>query len=218
MKKLLILVEGYTEEKFVKTVLNPHFETLNIFAVPIVITTKLVKSGQNFKGGVPSYNKVKKQILKLLGDTNALYVTTMIDYYGLPDSFPGKTAMKGNSSYEKVIHLEQELFKDIEDSRFIPYYSLHEFEAMLFSSPKVIAETMIKDNTVNDLQKIKNSFPTPEDINDNPETCPSRRLMNLFDVYNKPIYGVLISQRIGINVIRKECPHFNNWISRFENF
>ncbi|MDP2207709.1 MAG: DUF4276 family protein [Bacteroidota bacterium] len=213
----LTLVEGQTEERFVKTVLNPHLEAFRIVSIPTIITTKLVKRGPNFKGGVPEYGNVRRQIQRLLGDTNASSITTMIDYYGLPNSFPGKTTIVGGTPHERVAYLEQEISKDIDDPRFHPYYSLHEFEAILFSSPQEIANTMIQTTSLVNLQTIKNSFSTPEDINDNPTTCPSGRLLNLFDTYNKPIYGSLISQNIGLETIRAECPHFNEWITRFEN-
>lgn len=217
MKRVLILVEGQTEERFVKTVLNSHLENFNVTCIPTIITTKLVKRGPNFKGGVPEYAIVSRQIQRLLGDTNASFVTTMIDYYGLPNSFPGEKTIGGGTPHERVAYLEQEISKDIDDKRFLPYYSLHEFEAILFSSPREIANTMIQAPSIVSLQTIRSSFSTPEDINDNPTTCPSRRLLNLFDTYNKPIYGTLISQRIGLETIREECPHFNEWISRFEN-
>jgi hypothetical protein len=217
MHKILILVEGQTEERFVKTVLNPHLENYNVVCIPTIITTKLVKRGPNFKGGVPEYTKVKRQIQRLLGDTNAIKISTMIDYYGVPNSFPGKNNIVGETPHDRVKYLESELLKDIDDPRFYPYYSLHEFEALLFSSPQEIANTMIQVSSLDNLRTIKNSFPSPENINDNPTTCPSRRLLNLFDNYNKPIYGSLISQRIGLDNIRAECPHFNEWISMFEN-
>lgn len=217
MHRVLILVEGQTEERFVKTVLNPHLENYNVVCIPTIITTKLVKRGPNFKGGVPEYTKVKRQIQRLLGDTNAIKISTMIDYYGVPNSFPGKNNIFGEKPHDRVKYLESELLKDIDDQRFLPYYALHEFEALLFSSPLEIANTMIQPASLADLQAIRSSFATPEDINDNPITCPSKRLSNLFDIYNKPIYGTLISQRIGLETIKAECPHFNEWISTFEN-
>jgi len=35
MKKILILVEGQTEEKFIKELLVPYFENKSIYIVPI---------------------------------------------------------------------------------------------------------------------------------------------------------------------------------------
>jgi hypothetical protein len=217
MKKVLILVEGPTEETFVKRVLNPHLSGIDLYIEPKIITTKLVKRGSNFKGGVPHYSKVKPQIQRLLKDTSAIIVSTMIDYYGLPEDFPGKINLQGRNSQERVINLEKCLSKDIDQSRFLPYYSLHEFEALLYSSPRIIAQTMLKPLTEHTIVSIRNNFNNPEEINDNPETAPSKRLERIYPSYRKPLYGSLISSRIGLAVIRSECPHFNEWLQRIES-
>lgn len=93
MKKVLILVEGQSEETFVKRVLSPHLLNLEVLIVPTIISTKRVKSGPSFKGGIPSYAKVRKELKRLLGDSSAALVTTMVDFYGLPGSFPGRSAV-----------------------------------------------------------------------------------------------------------------------------
>ena len=90
MAKVLILVEGQTEETFVKQTLGPYLSSLGVFVVPTIIATKRIKSGPSFKGGMPSYPKVRREILRLLGDSSAALVTTMIDFYGLRTSFPGR--------------------------------------------------------------------------------------------------------------------------------
>lgn len=216
VKKVLLLVEGQTEETFVKKVLNTHLQHSMIYVEPKIIYTKKVKRGNEFKGGVPEYSKVRKQLLRLLGDTSAHCVSTMIDYYALPQTFPGKQNIKGYTSLEKVEYLENEFNNDINHRNFLPYYSLHEFEALLFSHPSTIASTMLSHASEVTLQSIRNSFSTPEDINDNPLTCPSARLRHIFSNYSKPLFGSIISSRIGLDMIRTECPHFNSWIEAIE--
>ena len=51
MKRALVLVEGYTEERFVKDVLQEHFWTLNLSLTPTLLVTKTVKDGADFRGG-----------------------------------------------------------------------------------------------------------------------------------------------------------------------
>ena len=216
MRKILILVEGQTEETFVKTVLNPHLETFDRHAIPKIIATKIVKRGNQFKGGVPDCDNVRRQIFRLLGDTSAVVVTTFIDYYALPDTFPGKLAVQGTTPLQRVQYLEDQLRPDIGDPRFLPYYSLHEFEALLFSAPTEIATTLTSPQTSATLQGIRGQFRSPEDINDNPQTCPSARIKRLFPGYQKPLYGSLISQRIGLPQMRAECGHFNDWLQKLE--
>ncbi|GAB6147257.1 DUF4276 family protein [Desulfocicer niacini] len=47
-----------------------------------------------------------------------------------------------------------------------------------------------------------------EEINDDPEKAPSKRLEKLNAGYRKVAMGKIISEAIGIQTIRKQCPHF----------
>jgi hypothetical protein len=214
--KVLVLAEGQTEETFIKRVIAPHLSQFAVIAIPTVIATKRLKSGGHFKGGVPSYPRVKKEIQRLLGDTSASAVTTMIDYYGLPDSFPGRGIVQGNSPLERVRQIEADLSSDIGNQRFRAYYSLHEFEALLFASPAEIAKSLAAPELESKFAAIRAAFLSPEDINDNPDTAPSSRIERLFPRYSKPFFGTLIAARIGLKTMREQCGHFNEWLSDLE--
>lgn len=216
MQKVLVLVEGQTEEKFVKEVLNPHFNNHGKYLIPTIINTRIVKSGPNFKGGILSYGQVKRDLVRLLVDTSACCVTTMFDLYGLPSEFPGRDDAPPKP-YEKVKHIEAAFAQDIDHKRFLSNLILHEFEGLLFTMPAEIARALNEPDREPELTKIRTSFQTPEEINDNPKTAPSKRLKGLFPVYNKPFYGTVISKRIGLDAIRVECPHFHNWVCCLEN-
>lgn len=210
MKKILILVEGQTEEQFVKNILNSTFDSKGVFLTPIIVTTKTVKNGPNFKGGVNSYIVIKKDTKRLLRDSSAVAVTTMFDFYGLPGDFPHWNC--NGSCYDKVSAAEQAFFKDINDRKFIPYLQLHEFEGLLFSSPKIISDTFDRAKK-SVLESIRNGVSSPEEINHGLETHPSKRLLKLFPNYKKPLHGSIIAKRTGLNLIQQSCPHFNSWIS-----
>ena len=62
MPRALILVEGQTEERFVKEVLQPHLWTVGVHVAPKILTTKRMKRGGQFKGGVTSFGKVSRRI------------------------------------------------------------------------------------------------------------------------------------------------------------
>ncbi len=216
--RVIILVEGQTEERFVKTILEPYLLAKMIYPIVTILNTKRVKDGPNFKGGVPNYQKVKNDLSNLFRDTSVKAVTTMFDYYALPTDFPGYGTQTGNC-YEKVSHLENAFAQDINKEVFLPYLQLHEFEALLFSSVEEIADTMPNgDRKRADLETIRKSYATPEEINNSPETCPSKRLIKLFPEYTKVVYGTLISGNIGLDAIRRECPHFNEWLTSIESF
>lgn len=217
MRKVLILVEGQTEERFVKDVLQPHLWGIGVHPEPKIATTKRVKHGVHFKGGITDFKKVEGDLRRLLGDTDAALITTMIDYYGLPDDFPGKQGLSGRTSHERAKELEVALDLHFNAGpRFAAYLMIHEFEAFLFCGPAVLAEVMNAPSSYQQLQAIRNGFPSPEDINDNPITAPSARVLNVFPGYRKRLHGPLTTSRIGLDAMRQQCTHFNQWVSRLE--
>jgi hypothetical protein len=86
-----------------------------------------------------------------------------------------------------------------------------------FSHPGTLADVMNAPDTRVRLEEIRNGFPTPEDINDDPLTTPSARVLNVFPGYRKGLHGPLAPGRIGLDVMRRECAHFNQWVSRLES-
>jgi hypothetical protein len=217
MGKVLILVEGQTEETFIRDVLSPYLHEKGIYPSAKLITTKHVKSGPNFKGGCNSYDKVRNDLNLLLQDTSATIVTTMIDYYALPDNFPGFATCPNGSCFERVKYLEDQFKIDISDKRFYPYFQIHEFEALIFSFPeKIITAFPGEKQQLDRLQETIRSFSSPEEINNNPQTAPSKRLKKYFPAYEKVAHWFLITSRIELDMIRGKCKHFDEWVRFIE--
>lgn len=217
MRRVLILVEGQTEERFVKDVLQPHLWARDVHTEPKLATTGRPKQGGHFKGGIVGFGKVERDLRNLLRDRDVALVTTMIDLYGLPSDFPGRKEVRaGIPAAQQVVELERALEKHINDSRFRAFYLLHEFEGLLFSKPEVIAQVLMAPKLISKLQAIRLDFPTPEDINNEPQTAPSKRILDLLPGYRKPIYGAEICKEIGLHTLRAECPHFAQWLGLME--
>lgn len=218
-RKVLILVEGQTGEAFVKRVLSGHLAAFNLSLVPVIARTKRTASGTTFKGGLTSYNRIEKQLMDLLADTSARLVTTMFDYYAFPE-IPGTTRPTGDSPSVRARLLEQAVEDAViakqqgDTRRFHAYLSLHEFESLLFSSTSSIADALGAQQ-LPDLERIRAHL-SPEEIDDDPATCPSARLRRLYPKYKKRIDGPIIVGRIGLDAIRRECPHFNEWLTFLE--
>ncbi len=146
----------------------------------------------------------------------------MVDYYGLPRAWPGRAVAHCLSGLRKVEYVEQALLSDMQGTmpdgsrRFIPFVMLHEFEALLFSDCGRFAEAIDPALTPR-FQAIRDQFSTPEEIDDSPQTAPSKRVLKLCPDYEKPIMGVLAALEIGLETMRRECPHFANWLRRLEN-
>ncbi len=217
--RVLILVEGQTEERFVKDVLALNFYGRQIFFQPTILMTKRVKAGASFKGGTTNYAKFRNDAKRLLAGAGDALVTTMLDYYRLPSDFPGMTTRPMNGTpLNRVIHVEKAIARDLgEPSNFVPFLALHEFEAWLFSSPEELPRLFSSSKKHLEFQAICASVATPEEINERPELAPYKRIANLFPSYRKTLHGPTTAARIGLARIRQQCPHFNDWISRFDN-
>ncbi|QHQ53612.1 MULTISPECIES: DUF4276 family protein [Aeromonas] len=208
MSRVLVFVEGQTEETFVRDLLVPYFSRLGIYLTPI-----LAQTSPGHKGGIVSYGKVKHQLTRLCRQDQGAYVTTMMDYYGLPNDFPGLDGRVADA-HEQVVRLELALQQDIDAPNFIPNLMLHEFEALLFSAPEKFAEWLDDQALLAPMAAIRGAFATPEHINNSPQTAPSKRILALVPHYKKTVDGPLIAEDIGLDAIRAQCPHFNNWIER----
>jgi hypothetical protein len=218
MTRLNIIVEGPTEETFVRELLAPHLGQHGVFATARSVETGRRK-GRIFRGGVVGYEKVRKDIVSWLKQDSAALVSTMFDYYALPEDFPKPDTLKGGLPvHQWVTQLEQALTEDIGDTRFVPYIQLHEFEALLFSDVEKTGSALgATPEQVEQLRRIRAAFETPEHINDSPETAPSKRLLQLFPGYDKPVFGSLALGRMGLPAIRQSCPHFASWLTRLES-
>jgi len=218
--RLLVTSEGPTERIFVKTILAPHLAQHNVFAESrCVLTSKDKRAAREFRGGLLGYEKVKADIVTWFkqDDHPECRYTTMFDLYGLPNDFPGyEEAKKKSDPYERVKLLENALADDIKNEYFIPYIQLHEFEALILADPqKLDWEYLEHDRPISNLVKMVGSE-NPELINDGPETAPSKRIQKEIPEFHKPGAGVNVVAKIGLQVLRSKCRHFNEWLTRLE--
>ena len=219
MIRLHAVVEGQTEETFVNSVLAPELGVRGVFIDAHRITTGRRKM-RVFRGGISAYTQLKTDLTLWMKQDRSTdsWFTTMVDFYALPNDFPGYADCKRHASpIEKVTCLEDYMRGDLAHSRFIPYIQLHEFEALLFSDPQKFAFAFPQSLfAVDRLANLRKGFPTPEHIDDNPEKAPSKRIASLLPEYTKLVAGPLVIQHIGLSNIRRECPHFAQWIDRIE--
>lgn len=219
-KRVLILVEGQTEERFVKDVLAPAFYERELFFHATILVTKRVKDGPNFKGGVTNFAKFRNDAQRLLNSAGDALVTMMLDYYRLPADFPGMATRPQNGTpIQRVTHVETAIGQAFDSHpNFLPFLVLHEFEAWLFSAPNELSRVMTETEKQQQLESIRASVTTPEEINERPQFAPSKRIEAIFPAYKKTLHGPTTAGRIGLERIRTECPHFNDWLNQLETF
>lgn len=213
MTRVYVSVEGQTEEAFVNELLQPHYARSGLYLTPIVVSTS-----PGHKGGVVSYAKVRPQIQKLCRQDEGAHVTTLFDLYALPTDFPGKghPAYPATSSgAHKARFLEAEWAASMGRSNFIPNLLVHEFEALLFVDLSAFEQWTDDDSVLAPLKALR-AATTPEDINDGTQTAPSKRILAAMPGYQKTFHGPLIACDIGLDAIRRDCPHFDGWLRKIE--
>ncbi|MXY08271.1 MAG: DUF4276 family protein, partial [Rhodothermaceae bacterium] len=166
MIRVNVVVEGHTEEGFVKRVLYPYLFERSIVVTPRLVLLKRSK-GSMARGGIRNYVQPKSDIKQWLRQEKSAYCTTMFDLYALPTDFPGMSRIPPRSTpRQRVRYLEQALSTDLGNPRgFIPYLQLHEFEAILFSDVNILDDVLNALTSVskrNELIQIIGRFENPE--------------------------------------------------------
>ncbi len=223
--RLHAIVEGTTEQRFVNRVLAPVLAGCDVFIDVHLISTGR-RHGQTFRGGFVSYSHLAADLVRWMSQDSGeeSWFTTMVDFYRLPMDFPGRANMPSHlPARERVGRLQDAFAEDIArrlgerpvGRRFVPYIQLHEFEALLFSDPSAfVAAHRDAQRAIAALAGIRSDVATPEDIDEGQNTAPSKRILKEIEEYDKPTSGPLIAERIGIDRMKQECPHFRAWIGR----
>lgn len=212
---LKLLVEGQTEQTFVKEILKPHLEGFG-YTVSVVVNP----TSQGSHGGLSHYQQFKTNAKRIKMDAPNCLLTTMIDLYGLPKDFPGMEMSRDiDDPQKKVIFLETALANDLEIDNFIPYIQLHEFEALLFSDIRIIDQVVSRTQSPSPLprlQRVLDQYGSPENIDHN--KGPSCHLQEICerDKFPKLTWGIEIAKMIGLETMRGCCPHFNQWLTQLE--
>jgi hypothetical protein len=127
--EVVVLVEGPTEQQFIKQLLSPYLAQRGVYLTPIILD----KPGE--KGGDVKFARAKNDIEKHLKQRQDTWLTLLVDYYGIRSDWPGyveskkqaahtrKAQIMNQATHEKV----KKLFPDHNsDLRFIPYLSMYE--------------------------------------------------------------------------------------------
>src|SRR5438067_2197458 len=93
MDRVLIHVEGETEETFVNEVLRPHLWQCGFRDVSARLLGKARQRA--YRGGICGWNSARNDILDHLKQDAGCLATTMVDYYGLPQT--GQKAWPGRN-------------------------------------------------------------------------------------------------------------------------
>lgn len=223
MARLLVHVEGETEEDFVNELLTPSL----IEAGYERVGARLLGNARlrERRSGIRGWNTVKRDIVRHLMQDSGCIATMMVDYYRLPQSgekaWPGRANAATLPVTQKAPHIEALLLDDVaaemdggfDRRRFLPFVVVHEFEGLLFSDCGGFAHGIGRPDLAKAFQQIRDQFETPEHINDSPVTAPSKRVEAVVQGYTKPLLGNLAALEIGLEKIAASCAHFGAWVT-----
>ncbi len=209
MIRLAIVVEGRTEEEFVKKVLVDYLRDRGVEPTPILVGVG--RSGP--RGGNVSTQQLVLDMVKLFDSFSA--VSSLVDFYG----FHSKKSMSIDELEQKLgDRLKSQLATRWREDKVLPYVQQHEFEGLLFSNVDAFSDSInASPNAVDRLRQIRSRFPTPEDINDGANTAPSKRIKQEIPRYQKVQHGPLVAQTTGIDRMLAECPRFADWVGKLES-
>jgi hypothetical protein len=216
--RLHAVVEGQTEESFVRDIVAPELALRSVVVDVHRITTGR-KKGVLYRGGFVAYDHLRRDLslwMKQESRRSDARFTTMVDLYRLPRDFPGVEHSHAISDpLQKVAYLESKIKDDLNNDRLIPYIQLHEFEALLFSDPDAFSSAFPKsDVKIDELKRLRAAVPSPEHIDDGEETAPSKHICKLWPNYAKTSYGLMVAKTIGLHRMRAECAHFAQWLEK----
>lgn len=219
MSRVIAVVEGSTEQTFIRDVLAPWLWDAS--RVELVASA----AGKPGKKGGNNYAKVKRDIIKHLKNPHFQKVTTFFDFYGMTPKWPGRIDARRKSHAHKPLTVEKALHDDIKEEvgsdmigRLLPYIQMHEFEALLFADTSALPDVLRKPSTKDELDEIRATYATPEEINDSALTAPSKRIVSIYPFYQKPFHGVLAAKLVTVDVMIGECPHFKEWVTALQSF
>ena len=227
MPRLVVHVEGQTEETFVNEILRPHLMGFGYQAVwPRIVGNARL---DNRTGGIKGWDSVRRDMINHLRQNTGCLATSMVDYYALPSTgpkaWPGRAEAANLPWDKRALHLEKALRADLEKEtgrdlakRIRPFVVMHEYEGLLFSDCDAFSRGIYRPELGSKFQKIRDQFATPEEINDSPLTAPSKRVEALVPGYSKPLLGVLAALEVGLPAIRQECPGFRRWLVDLESW
>ena len=201
--RLAVSVEGQTEEVFVNESLAHHLRRRDVYPTPVLIgrARRRVRGG-----GDVTIDRLAREMRYLRRSFDA--VTSLVDFYG----FRGK----GSKLPNDLVRAIRNRIREFDERSVLPYVQLHEFEGLLFSNVEAFGR-IFPNAPVAGLKLIRSGFRTPEDINDHPDTAPSKRIETLIPRYRKTLHGPLLALEIGLDRIRSECPRFDVWLGRLED-
>jgi hypothetical protein len=218
---LIVSVEGVSEEFFVNRQLRPHLQRHGWSGVTAIgVATSLDPGGE--RGGLTNWRAVEQDLRDLFDQYQGpdYRFTTLWDFYGTPDNFPGfATARAAAPGIDRGAIVEANLAAHFREARFLPYVQMHEFEALVLAAIEGLKDLHSSKTASLEALKVQcEAVGNFEIINDGPTTHPARRIDAVLPGFwnTKEDDGPIALRTVGLDSPRRWCPRFNQWLTRLE--
>lgn len=211
MTRVCIVCEGPTEANFIQQCLAPYLAPGGIYVYGSIVRAP---SGRH-KGGRVTVERLARHMSHEYHAFDRL--TTLVDFYGFKD----RDGRDRTETERAILEKTRSLTTDFDERGVLPYVQMHEFEGLLFTDPAAFEWVQDGWSEVvhQALSDVALAFDDcPEQINDSPETAPSKRILKIFPAgsYSKTEHGPLVAECIGIDAIRAKCPAFSEWVGKLQ--
>lgn len=208
MIRLYVFGEGDTEEAIVNRVLVPHLSARNVFPYALSLG-----GGSRWAAWRNFMDRFMKQESR-----PDVYYTTVFDLYRLPKDFPEASIVRALAdTRERARRFEAAMAANLGHPRLVPYIQRHEIEALVLPCLDHLAERLPDARAgIAKLQADIAHIP-PEDVDDGPETHPSKRLERHVVGYGKLADGPVVIEQAGVARVRAACPGFDAWLTTLES-
>lgn len=222
MPDVMVLCEGQTEREFCRNVVAPH-----LAARGIELRGTLVGKSQQKRGGIRPWPRYRDELLRLARERRDRHVAVLVDYYAMPDSWPGRGESRSVPITGRGHCVERMLKAELQNElpgRFHPCVQLHEFESLLFVDPETSALSIAVGggpaghaHVAKQMARIRTQCGgLVEQINDGPDTAPSKRLAKIITGYDKVAWGVTAAADVPLSDLRMGCPWLDRWLTELE--
>ena len=222
MHDVIVLCEGQTEREFCRSVVRPYIANQGV-----ALAGTLVGKPQRKRGGIRPWQVYRSELIRLAKERDGRILSVLVDYYAMPNCWPGRAKANSKPIDERGHYVELELRKELADvlgEQFIPCVQHHEFETLLFVNPELSAlsiavagGTLSPKDVAAQMVEIRESFDDKiERINDSPQTAPSKRILELVPGYDKVAFGVTATTDVGVDELRSGCPWLDRWLTQIE--
>jgi hypothetical protein len=220
MLDVVVLCEGQTEREFCRDVVGP-----DLALVGVALSGTLVGKPHRKQGGIRPWQTYRAELLRLASERADRHVAVLVDYYGMPPAWPGRAAAAGLPKDQRGAHVESALRDALSaelPGRFHPCVQLHEFESLLFVDPQLAALSIAvagsgigHERAARLMADVKSQCGgSVEQINDDPQSAPSKRIAQIIAGYDKVAWGVTAAKDVTLPVLRSGCPWLDRWVQR----